>query len=78
MIDSSLNNRRRITAVLLVAVLLLMSFALAPVSAFAAEPGGNSGAEFAGGDGTQSNPYQVATADQLNSVRNYLDKHFIQ
>jgi len=78
MIDSSLNNRRRITAVLLVAVLLLMSFTLAPVSAFADEPGGNSRAEFAGGDGSQSNPYQVATADQLNNVRNHLDKHFIQ
>ncbi|WP_422485344.1 GLUG motif-containing protein [Gudongella sp. DL1XJH-153] len=34
--------------------------------------------EFAGGSGTESNPFQVATAEQLNNVRNYLDKHFIQ
>ncbi len=33
---------------------------------------------FDGGDGTTHNPYQVATAQQLDSVRNYLDAHFIQ
>lgn len=33
---------------------------------------------FAGGDGSESNPYQIATADQLNEIRYYLDKHFIQ
>ena len=32
---------------------------------------------FAGGDGSPNNPYQIATAAQLNEVRNYLDKHFI-
>jgi hypothetical protein len=35
-------------------------------------------AEFVGGDGSEANPYQVATAQQLNNVRNHLDKHFIQ
>lgn len=33
---------------------------------------------FAGGDGTESNPYQVATPEQLNEVRNHLDAYFIQ
>lgn len=33
---------------------------------------------FAGGDGTEENPYQVATPDQLNAVRYHLDSHFIQ
>jgi hypothetical protein len=33
---------------------------------------------FAGGTGTEANPYQVATAAQLNKVRDHLDKHFIQ
>ncbi|MCK6613539.1 MAG: T9SS type A sorting domain-containing protein [Ignavibacteriaceae bacterium] len=33
---------------------------------------------FAGGDGTSGNPYQVATAAQLNDVRNYLSSYFIQ
>lgn len=32
---------------------------------------------FAGGTGTADAPYQVATAAQLNRVRNYLDRHFI-
>lgn len=33
---------------------------------------------FAGGDGTPGNPFQVATAIQLDNVRDYLDKYFIQ
>jgi len=38
--------------------------------------------EFAGGDGTSENPWEIATAQQLNNVRGYLgeendDKHFI-
>ncbi len=40
-------------------------------------------AEFAGGSGTQEDPWQVETAEHLNNVRNYLgsghrNKHFIQ
>lgn len=35
-------------------------------------------ADFAGGNGTYTNPYQVATPDQLNQVRNYLGSYFIQ
>jgi len=33
---------------------------------------------FAGGNGTVGDPYQVATAQQLSNVRNYLDKYFKQ
>ena len=33
---------------------------------------------FAGGTGTKDDPYQVSTPEQLNEVRNYLDKYFIQ
>ena len=38
---------------------------------------------FAGGSGTQNDPWQIATAEHLNNVRNYTgasnsDKHFIQ
>ncbi len=33
---------------------------------------------FAGGSGTEADPYQVATAEHLNNVRNHLDAHFIQ
>ena len=34
--------------------------------------------EFAGGDGTLENPYKVVNAEQLDNVRNHLDKYFIQ
>lgn len=33
---------------------------------------------FADGAGTEANPYQIATLDQLNAVRYYLSAHFIQ
>lgn len=32
---------------------------------------------FAGGDGSLSDPYQISTPEQLNEVRNYLDKNFV-
>jgi len=35
-------------------------------------------AQFAGGSGSQQDPYRVATAEHLNNVRNYLDSWFIQ
>ena len=35
-------------------------------------------AQFAGGAGTEQDPYQVANLDQLQEVGNHLDKHFIQ
>ena len=35
------------------------------------------GISFAGGDGTPGDPYQVATAAQLNEIRNYLSDHFV-
>ncbi len=33
---------------------------------------------FAGGDGTEENPYQVSTPEQLDAVRNDLSAHYIQ
>jgi hypothetical protein len=38
----------------------------------------HSAAQFAGGDGSSANPYQVSTPEQLSEVRNYLDSYFIQ
>lgn len=32
--------------------------------------------EFAGGSGTEEDPYLISTVNHLNNVRNYLDKHF--
>ncbi|HWR56394.1 MAG TPA: S-layer homology domain-containing protein [Negativicutes bacterium] len=37
----------------------------------------NGAISFAGGRGTEIDPYQIATPAQLNQVRDYLDKHFI-
>ncbi len=34
--------------------------------------------QFAGGDGTRDNPYQVEAAQQLDLVREHLDKYFVQ
>ncbi len=34
-------------------------------------------AQFAGGSGTEGDPWQVATAVELDSVRRYMDDHFI-
>jgi len=33
---------------------------------------------FAGGDGSLTTPYQVASAEHLDDVRNHLDAHFVQ
>jgi len=33
---------------------------------------------FSGGTGTQADPYLIATAEDLNNVRNYLSAHFLQ
>ena len=63
--------------------LLLAVFALCVTSAFflptaqqvyAAE----NTTEFAGGDGTEGNPYQVSTPEQLDNVRKYPGAYYIQ
>jgi hypothetical protein len=33
--------------------------------------------QFAGGEGTLDNPYQIETVEQLQAVKDHLDKHFI-
>ena len=35
-------------------------------------------AQFAGGSGTEEDPFQISTVDQLQEIRNHTDKHFIQ
>lgn len=42
-----------------------LTVGLVPFTAMAAEPT----VQFAGGDGTEENPYQIATAEQLNMIR---------
>lgn len=45
---------------------LILAFSATMLSA-------NVNAQFAGGTGTESDPYIIQTAEQLNEVRNYLD-----
>jgi hypothetical protein len=35
-------------------------------------------AQFAGGSGTEEDPYQISTVEELQAIRDYPDKHFIQ
>jgi len=35
-------------------------------------------AQFSGGDGLPENPWQIATPEHLDDIRNHLDGHFIQ
>ncbi|MEX0720761.1 MAG: GLUG motif-containing protein [Balneolaceae bacterium] len=35
-------------------------------------------AQFAGGSGIETDPYQISTVEQLQEIENYPDKHFIQ
>jgi hypothetical protein len=72
-----MNSRmKRVTAILIIMLVVIGSvpglFAIGEGKAYAA-------AGFAGGTGTQHDPYQIATADQLNEVRNstYYGTYFI-
>ncbi len=49
---------------------LLLLFAIVPIKTLMAQP-------FAGGSGTQADPYQIGTPEQLDSVRNYLNSCFV-
>ena len=40
--------------------------------------GTKTNSEFAGGNGTENNPYLISTPEQLNNVRNHLSSHFKQ
>lgn len=62
--------RKRLLSVLLTFAMVLT---LLPGTAWAA----TSNDQFAGGDGAEQNPYQIATANQLNAVRNELSAHYI-
>src|SRR6056297_1049399 len=35
-------------------------------------------AQFAGGSGTEEDPYQISTVEELQEIKDYTDKHFIQ
>ena len=71
--------------ILCLALVMVMIFTLLPVSAFAAETVSSGtcvltanaeSIEFAGGSGTEADPYLIKTKEQLDNVRNHLDAHY--
>lgn len=64
---------KKILSALLSVVMILSVFTTVPVTVFAAD--GNT-TEFAGGSGTEEDPYLISTVDHLDNVRYYLDAHF--
>ena len=72
---------KKFLAVLLAAVMVLSlcnGFAVLADDTEAESANGDSENVFDSGDGTEENPYQVSTAEQLNAVRNDLDACYIQ
>lgn len=65
-----MKTRKRLLSI---ALALLMVLTLLPATALQAQAAG----VFAGGSGTPEDPYRIATAEQLDTVRNYRDKHFV-
>ncbi|WP_379160896.1 GLUG motif-containing protein, partial [Paenibacillus sp. sgz5001063] len=59
-------------------IFLVLLMVLGGISGVIVPSGGTAHASvsFAGGTGTASDPYQIATADQLNEVRNYLGAYY--
>ena len=60
--------KKRIISLMLI---LVMAIGLMPTVTFAANT-----TEFAGGSGTEADPYLISTKTHLNNVRNYLSAHF--
>lgn len=58
-----------------IALICLLVFSSIPLQ-FVYVHASTSTNDFAGGQGTQSDPYQIATAEQLDHVRDYLNAHF--
>jgi hypothetical protein len=51
---------------------------LAMMGLWAASMNGLAQGDFAGGSGTEGDPYQVSTLEQLQAVKDHLESHFIQ
>src|SRR5690606_3770961 len=64
---------KRMMSVILACALLAGSCAGLAATATIAYAAG----DFAGGDGSAGDPYQIETADQLDKVREYLNDHFV-
>ena len=63
-----MNNQSKCNKILVQLLVIAFLLVMLPAAALAS---------FSGGDGTAGNPYQIETPEQLHSVREDLDKHFI-
>ncbi len=68
-----MKNDKMIRVLKRVGLLLLCMALIAPMGIFSVNA---EATDFAGGSGTQADPYLIETKEQLNNVRNYLDAHF--
>ena len=72
--DTKLKPKQGVMIIIIVLLLLASTYPGLPVTG-----GGKvyAAGEFAGGSGTILEPYQIASAEQLNEMRLYPDQHFI-
>lgn len=64
---------KRLVKCFLIAICIIVIFSATNIS-FASANGNTT--EFAGGSGTEEDPYLISSATHLNNVRNHLDAHF--
>jgi hypothetical protein len=78
--DHMLIRKRLRAGISLMIALLFLIFSVLPVLPARAQvtPQESPSSVFAGGTGTETDPYLVATAEHLNQVRNHLAAHFRQ
>ncbi len=62
---------------LFLALVLSLTVLVPGTGVFADEGSPGSVSPFAGGSGTEEDPYLIENAEQLDEVRNYLDSHFL-
>ena len=70
-------TKSRFMALLLVVVMMFSAMPMTALTANAATASGNT-TEFAGGSGTEEDPYLISTKKQLYNVRNYPSAYFLQ
>lgn len=68
---------KRYTRFLSALLACCMMMGLLPTTALATESEDSETISFAGGDGTAQSPYQIATAEQLDAVRNDMSAHYV-
>ncbi|MGG6447796.1 fibronectin type III domain-containing protein, partial [Pseudobacillus badius] len=69
-------RKKRLATALMVAPMVATSIPVADLTGLSEVGKAEAAGVFAGGDGTAANPYLIASASQLNDIRNNLSSHF--